>query len=1157
MIEYSKQPKAAKESDILFHQHAPVVWRYQYMGFGELAFLVFFVLGFAYLLFKSRPVVPTPFVKSMLDLLDEKSRWVIVDLVEQGYSFFVLSALFMLAFAYLLYQLFYAAVLSKVNEEEIIVDAGVPGMVQAKKLHRFTRVFKLQPLGILPIPWHLDKNLLRRFFWYSTFLLFAVMVLSNAALFVYYFRLLQNDQLDLRGDLFSFIYLTAIFSRLLCLFLSVSTLLQFLYHDFATRAGKFSADFLPYFYPTIISVAIISFVFSKLDQFDAFFIELVRSPANLLAFSIFFFPVSLAIIWYGPVYSFFTDQKFAHRADSWNVAETHLKDKRGFFSRLGIYGWLFLHERLYGVKPAEVDPLPPPKYYLPLQNTRVPPPTITFFSVGRLLGVFYVFSLISVCTGIYFGNNTMLAPFTTVVPLVTVGLVLAYWQFIQRSFTRAEHPDNLADRVVSADKNFRFKPWQWFYNLRDREADKPTNTKVYLVQRKWPFWLGLGSALLSIVLFLLTMYHSIRGAEWQVTFGYFLLFLVFSIFGFTWLVMYIGFYDKFTFDRSLVQTEEDLDHPFFGIASAVRKGIVGGWDRAMDLIGYMTTQAMLTYFVLVAGGYACFFVYGLWSGRFLSSGALQALNPLNIYLLLINGFIALLLLGGRFILLRDLSQQHAFFSEPGNEEKKYDTISVMNFFRGVAVVALVLALAYYGNSYHEVTYRAARQDAGKIGLAEYTAGFMARLEAKPLQEKEPILLLAADGGGLKACYWTMLQLYQLDSMGLYNDNVFLLSGASGGNMGLSMYTYLKAQRKSLPEIRTAIEKIGTTNFLSGDFTGLITRFPINFLPNLPGWGARELEDRAEAMARAYLNIVGGKTGPYAYDQIKDQPYAYLWQQVGYDLPLFIGNTTRAEDGMRGIIHPLANPDLSDGMVDLTTRGNEAISFPDAVFLANRFPIMSPAGRIEGRGHFVDAGNADNSGISTIMHVLAYMKANAAQNSQPGDTIYQHFFGEHPIVLISIRNDKSRFVRDQFLAQKDALNRNFYRSELSANSNAAINSGVTGVPNAWDDYLRSEVPKKLRLVSDYHVIDLPFRLNETNVHLALGGELNDRALSSRVQAINAAVDRQLGCVEGEGCFAVAPPLGRLMARPSVEYMQRMVRYPDNWAVFEAVQKISGK
>ncbi|MEM9929706.1 MAG: hypothetical protein AAF840_07805, partial [Bacteroidota bacterium] len=995
-----------------------------------------------------------------------------------------------------------------------------------------------------PTPPNLQKTWWRRTFWVGCFVLFLLMIVSNVALYGYFFKLLGDANADLTGTLFRVVYLTAIITRLLCLFLGVSTLIQFLYHDFAIRIRNFTAKFLPYFYPTIISVAIIAFIFSKLDQFDAFFIELVRSPENLIAFSIFFFPVSLALIWWGPVYSYFTDQKFAHREDSWNVAETHLRDKKGFFNRLGIFGWLAIHERLYEVKPMEAHEIALPKYYLPLQNTKVPPPSVTFFSLGRFLGVFYVFSLISICTDIFLGNNSALAGYTAFVPVVTLVLVLAYWLFIQRSFAHAQQPRYLANRVVSDNKTHKYKVWNWWYNLRDREEDKPDGTRIFFVRRQWPFWVGLGLAVLSFVLFFITLFHSLGHAAWEVTFGYFLLFLICSIFGFTWLVMYIGFYEKFTFDASLREATPDEMAPILGTVSRITKGDVCTWDRYMDRIGYVSTQGMLALIALAAGSYALFFLYGLWSGKFLSSTTLQAINPLNIYLLLINGFIALLLLSGRFVLLRDLSQQHAFFTAPGNWEKKHDSVSVMNFFRGVAVVGLVLALSYYGNSYHEIAYRASVADQQTISLAAYTDQFLDRLEADTLKPKEPIILLAADGGGLKACYWTMLQLYQLDSMGKYDNNVFLLSGASGGNMGLSMYTYLKAQRKSLPEIRAAIEKIGTTNFLSGDFTGLITRFPINFLPNLPGWGARDLEDRAEAMARAYLNIVGGTTGPYAYDQVSKQPYAYLWQEVGYDLPLFFSNTTRSEDGMRGIIHPLSNNDFSPGMVDLTTIKDKAISFPDAAFLANRFPIMSPAGRIEGRGNFVDAGNADNSGISTIMQVLQYMKARAQT-----DTVYRRFFADHEVIMISIRNDISRFVRDQFLDQKDRLNRSFYLSELSANSNAAINSGVAGVANSWDDYLRSDLPKQLDLVNEFYVLDLPFRLDPNAVQASLGGEIIDSTLTTRVETINATIDATLGCTPEEGCFAVAPPLGRLMARPSVTYMAKLTQYPDNQVVFE--------
>jgi len=308
------------------------------------------------------------------------------------------------------------------------------------------------------------------------------------------------------------------------------------------------------------------------------------------------------------------------------------------------------------------------------------------------------------------------------------------------------------------------------------------------------------------------------------------------------------------------------------------------------------------------------------------------------------------------------------------------------------------------------------------------------------------------------------------------------------------------------------------------------------------------------MARSYYRIVGTSAGEYHYDSIRKQPYSAIWEKNDYKLPLFISNTTRAEDGMRGFAHPLKNIDLSPGMIDLTFNGAGVLSFPDAAFLANRFPIMSPAGRIEGKGHFVDAGNSDNSdnsGISTIMHFLRYMELGSQDTTATGKT-YARFLA-HPVVLIGVRNDLTRFVRDQFYEEKDALNRNFTRSELSANSNAAINSGLTGVASSWDDYLKAEAPRGRIIIDHFFPIDLPFRLEVNEVHAALGGELALDTIGARVNEINVQIDSALQCARGTKCFAVAPPLGRLMAEPSLTYMRRMVAHPDNAAVYDSLLK----
>ena len=976
------------------------------------------------------------------------------------------------------------------------------------------------------------------------------MLLSNVLLFIYFFVILQGNEPQLNSHGFALLYFTAIASRLVAVFIAVCTVLQYAYHDFGTRVKYFFDDYRRYFYPTVISVAIIAFVFSKMGQFDAFFIELVQSPLNLMFFAFFLFPVSIAVIWFGPEYSFFTDQNFADRKDSWNLMRRSLGEGENKKAQYKPYGWLFLHSRLFENTKNPIIPEDPPDYYLPLNNKVVPEPSHSFYLFARSLGIVYILSLITICTNIYFGNHRGWEWMGTLLPPVALIFTTWYWFRGNNLYRGAQSPDNLASRVVSENKDISFKPLQWLYDLKDRNVETQDGMiRIHFVDKRWPFWLGFVALNVAVILLAVTFYHSFNGSAWEMTFGWFLAFLFSSLVAFAWLLLFYSFYENYTYESSLRLniTVDDTDQRW--LKSNVCRGEVNKWDKRMDAIGYLSIQAMLILFVLVAVIFIFSFFYCLFSHDFLASRFLQFINPLNIYLLLINGFICLLMLGNRSLKIRELSALYKFYQDPETKDKKYHRMSVRNFYRGIVVVSLILGYAYYGNSYHEVSYRALTGTGEKVGLLEYTEKYINRIEEG--DTLKPVILIAADGGGLKACYWTMLQLYRLDSLDLFDDQVFMMSGASGGNMGLSMYTYLKSQRGiSRPEIREIIQEIGESNFLSGDFTGLLTRFPINFLPELPDWKAHVFEDRSEAMARAYFNLVGRDSGGYDYDNIRQQPYSWVWEQTDYELPLFVSNTTRAEDGMRAYVHPFSDEGIVPGMIDLSRRGNEEISFPDAAFLANRFPIMSPAGRIEGRGHFVDAGNSDNSGISTIIHFLEYMNARRAVTTNDAELeVWDRFF-DRDLILLSIRNDKTRFIRDEFYSLKEQLNRNFYRSELSANTNAALNSGLVGVANYWDDFLRSAVRKDLGLISSYYYLDLPFYLSEEDVHYALNGQLVYPELDSVVTTINLQIDSTLQCdqVNG-GCFAVAPPLGRLMAKPSLDYMVKMLDYPHNNLVFE--------
>lgn len=1209
--------RSAEESDIVFHDDVPVGWRIGTNRFWPIFWMITYVVGFLVLFYVSQPKVSTPFVTSLIDLLDPKSSWVIPSLVDSGLMSFIFSALFILALTILLHQLFYGTVNSEIREQfrlrqptaeevavrltELPAEQKDEAYKPVKETTRFYRTFKTQPLWGIPKPPFFKESPVNEVLWKLSYFLFALMIISNTWLFTYFFKLLQGTTVAELPPIFPYVYLTAILSRLLCLFIGASTLLQYFYHDFSARIGRFFSNYIRYFYPALVSIAIIAFVFANLGQFDAFFIELVMHPGQLALFSALLFPVSIAVIWFGPSYSFFTDQRFAHRRDSYSTLNALLSGKRTMLQRaLAPFGWLIFHVRLFLRGDRVFRQLEPPEYYMPLNVTKVPPPSVSFTMLRDLLGIFYIFTLVSICHKIYFGNALVAGWMVSIPPIVALGLVLLYWVAAKTAFRNSEKENNRVKRIVSPPASTQPRLLRPIYKLRDRSVYKPIGRKFYYIRQQWPFWLGIGAFVLFVLFFLLTFYHGSRGSEWSVTFGCFLAFLYSSLFFFAWVTLFEPFYSKYTFDKNMLlteeeklttghavlQEEEDRCHepeapkyaPYVSMAPypgqpeeweyapvegqfPIAKRGPGSWDMILDAIGYVTLQGILILIGLAVVMFLFYFSVGLFSGKSLSSSFVQNLNPLNVYLLMINGFIALIFFIGRFLLVLEQTKIYKFHTEPHpNTPRKYNAISSKHFFRGLVVVLGFLALSYYGNRYHEVPYRSADVGTERIDLATYTKRFLGRLttntDTSETTSIDPIILVAADGGGLKACYWTMLHLHHLDSLGMFDDNVFMMSGASGGNMGLSMYTLLKARHHNLPRdsslalIKTAINEIGAANFLSGDFTGLITRFPVNFLPNLPNWSAEELEDRAEAMARSYYRIVGTQTGPFSYDVNRTQPYSTIWERNDYNLPLFISNTTRAEDGMRGFIHPLSNKDLAPGMIDLTYNEDRALSFPDAAFLANRFPIMSPAGRIEGRGHFVDAGNSDNSGISTIMHFLRYMKAGSKEGSDEGK-IYQRFF-EHPLVLIGVRNDLTRFVRDQFYEEREALNRNFRRSELSANSNAAINSGLTGVANSWDDHLKAEAPRGRSIIDNYYYIDLPFRLDEGQVHAALGGELDIDTLHRRVELINTRINTALGCAPQAKCFAVAPPLGRLLAEPSLTYMQEMVGHYDNALVYDSLR-----
>lgn len=1080
----------------LFEADRPVYWQ----------LYLFLSIGTAYLFLASKPPAESPLISSYLDVLDQRSQYAIPEIVAAGGNSFWLSFVFIIFLTALLCATF---LFCRGSYLEAAERGGGWN----------TRRFGLGALAQ-------NGSSLR-----VAAIVFSLMLIANAGLFYFYARQLDNPGVAQTSVTFRITYFVAILSRLFGLFLGLGALLQLMLQDFWSPVQTFFRSYRTYFYPPLLAIAIVAFVFTRVDQFDSLFIDLVTSPWNFLLFSLILFPASIIIIWFTPSYLLFTDRQFVNRVSSWDILHRlHDRSPRYRYSPK-LFAWTVLHKRLF----PQLDRLPgnpPPAEFMPAQTERVDYPTASFDRFRALLAVLYILTLVNICARIYFGN--MRDPWVgpgSITLTVFVGALL--YTIYSLYVAQAAYRENT--RVVRNYEHRDATKLSIMAALRERPMAKRSRRKglylkrrssVVLVRNRRPFFIGLVALVLAIVLFLITLTLMLHpNVSWETTFPWFMAFLCCTVFSFTWLALFQSFFGQHTYDER-------------------QQGNTFPNDGQLDRIDHLNIQAMLLFNPLVASMALAFFAIGLFNENVVAAEWVAHLNPLNIYLLLINGAIAGIILLDRYLLLRDRRKQYRAVTEQSRYRQYRARISTANFFWGMTIIGAILAMTYLGNSYHEIQYHAYdRQEAEAPTLDAFVERFVA-----DTSQTGPVIFVASDGGGLKACYWTMLNLLELDRRGLYLDNVFALSGASGGTIGIAMYDYLKARGIPATEIRGYIERIGERNFLSGDFAGLLTRFPINYWPDIPGLEPHRWDDRMESMARAYFRIVGDGQDDYRFDKIRYRPYWQPWLEER-KLPLLIANTARSEDGLLGTVVPLRDNPLT-GTIDLSRNANgEAISYPDATFLSNRFPLASPTARITGKGHFVDAGNADNSGIGAIYSLLRTMKSREVKEKAQGRRgPYTRLF-ERKIVVLSLRNAVSRYVRDIFLGPVDSLmNRYPYKSEASTILGAAVNTGLTGVPIYWDDYLRGPVPKQLGLIDTFLTVNLPFRLRPGDVYASLGGELKFEGLKHKRDSLNTVLYEHLG--EDFG-IAVMPPLGRLLAEPTRRYMDKMVTFPPIKAVHDGL------
>ena len=302
----------------------------------------------------------------------------------------------------------------------------------------------------------------------------------------------------------------------------------------------------------------------------------------------------------------------------------------------------------------------------------------------------------------------------------------------------------------------------------------------------------------------------------------------------------------------------------------------------------------------------------------------------------------------------------------------------------------------------------------------------------------PMFLVAAEGGGIRAAYWSAAALDLLStSASASPDGInwaaappsqcaspLLAGGASGGAVGVTV-----ARFAGQDSARTRVVKMAGPDALGQASVGLFVRDLLYAATGLPIFGTPGHEQEPASSGPVWRDRGALMEQVWAASSGLDVPFLPTTQQgqaaaTSSRSGALVLNSTRVSDGCRMWISQIAlstNPDAecdavsapaghtldlfetlrmdrSNAATGAQTRADDLCLGPltaaTAALLASRFPFVTPSGVAGPCGdqpaqQFVDGGYVENSGIKTIVDLapewLALVQAHnatALQSAQP-------------------------------------------------------------------------------------------------------------------------------------------------------------------------------